>query len=116
MSSSPRPTSLPTPRLAPMSLSWPGRLMNLGCATGHPPFVMSNSFTNQVLAQLDLWANKNSGKYSNQVYLLSKELDEKVARLHLDACGAKLTRLTDVQADYIGVSKDGPYKQPLYRY
>merc|ERR1712178_278172 len=74
-----------------------GRLMNLGCATGHPSFVMSNSFTNQVL-------------------LLSKELDEKVARLHLDACGAKLTRLTDVQADYIGVSKDGPYKQPLYRY
>jgi len=93
-----------------------GRLMNLGCATGHPSFVMSNSFTNQVLAQLDLWANRNTGKYSNQVYLLSKELDEKVARLHLDACGAKLTRLTDVQADYIGVSKDGPYKQPLYRY
>merc|ERR1712230_293793 len=92
-----------------------GRLVNLGCATGHPSFVMSNSFTNQVLAQLDLWANKNSGKYSNQVYLLSKELDEKVARLHLAACGAKLTRLTDTQAGYIGVSKDGPYKQPLYR-
>merc|ERR1719454_129719 len=91
-----------------------GRLMNLGCATGHPSFVMSNSFTNQVLAQVELWANRNTGKYSNQVYLLSKELDEKVARLHLDACGAKLTRLTDVQADYIGVSKDGPYKQPLY--
>merc|ERR1711959_836679 len=93
-----------------------GRLMNLGCATGHPSFVMSNSFTNQVLAQLDLWANRNSGKYTNQVYLLSKELDEKVARLHLEACGAKLTRLTDTQAGYIGVSKDGPYKQPLYRY
>jgi len=93
-----------------------GRLMNLGCATGHPSFVMSNSFTNQVLAQLDLWANKNTGKYDNKVYLLSKELDEKVARLHLGACGAVLTELTDTQASYINVSKDGPYKQPLYRY
>merc|ERR1712166_1111113 len=93
-----------------------GRLMNLGCATGHPSFVMSNSFTNQVLAQLDLWANRKEGKYDNQVYLLSKELDEKVARLHLDACGAKLTELTDAQAAYIGVHKSGPYKQSLYRY
>jgi len=93
-----------------------GRLMNLGCATGHPSFVMSNSFTNQVLAQLDLWTNRKEGKYDNQVYLLSKELDEKVARLHLDACGAKLTELSDVQAAYIGVHKNGPYKQSLYRY
>merc|ERR1711966_293052 len=93
-----------------------GRLMNLGCATGHPSFVMSNSFTNQVLAQLDLWTNRKEGKYDNQVYLLSKELDEKVARLHLDACGAKLTELTDAQAAYIGVHKSGPYKQSLYRY
>jgi len=93
-----------------------GRLMNLGCATGHPSFVMSNSFTNQVMAQLDLWTNRNENKYDNQVYLLSKELDEKVARLHLDACGAKLTELTDVQAAYIGVHKNGPYKQSLYRY
>merc|ERR1711966_435209 len=93
-----------------------GRLMNLGCATGHPSFVMSNSFTNQVMAQLDLWTNRKEGKYDNQVYLLSKELDEKVARLHLDACGAKLTELTDAQAAYIGVHKSGPYKQSLYRY
>merc|ERR1711957_735678 len=93
-----------------------GRLMNLGCATGHPSFVMSNSFTNQVLAQLDLWNNKTTGKYDNQVYLLSKELDEKVARLHLGACGAKRTELPDTQASYINVSKDGPYKQALYRY
>merc|ERR1712195_130639 len=85
-------------------------------ATGHPSFVMSNSFTNQVLAQLDLWTNRKEGKYDNQVYLLSKELDEKVARLHLDACGAKLTELTDAQAAYIGVHKSGPYKQSLYRY
>jgi adenosylhomocysteinase len=93
-----------------------GRLMNLGCATGHPSFVMSNSFTNQVLAQVELWVNRNNGKYENQVYLLSKELDEKVARLHLAACGAKLTELSDVQCEYIGVSKNGPFKQPLYRY
>merc|ERR1712194_263768 len=93
-----------------------GRLMNLGCATSHPSFVMSNSFTNQVLAQPDLWTNRKEGKYDNQVYLLSKELDEKVARLHLDACGAKLTELTDAQAAYIGVHKSGPYKQSLYRY
>merc|ERR1712195_214267 len=98
-----------------------GRLMNLGCATGHPSFVMSNSFTNQVMAQVDLWTNRaavsgGSSKYDNQVYLLSKELDEKVARLHLEACGAKLTELTDAQAAYIGVHKSGPYKQSLYRY
>merc|ERR1712193_234443 len=90
-----------------------GRLMNLGCATGHPSFVMSNSFTNQVMAQHELWTTRGSGKYNKEVYVLSKELDEKVARLHLAACGATLTELTDVQAEYIGVSKDGPYKQPL---
>merc|ERR1711966_135912 len=93
-----------------------GRLMNLGCATGHPSFVMSNSFTNQVMAQHELWMTRGNGKYEKQVYVLSKELDEKVARLHLDACGATLTELTDVQAEYIGVSKEGPYKQSLYRY
>jgi adenosylhomocysteinase len=93
-----------------------GRLMNLGCATGHPSFVMSNSFTNQVMAQHELWMTRGNGKYEKQVYVLSKELDEKVARLHLDACGATLTELTDVQAEYIGVSKEGPYKPHLYRY
>ncbi|VAX19828.1 Adenosylhomocysteinase, partial [hydrothermal vent metagenome] len=89
-----------------------GRLVNLGCATGHPSFVMSNSFTNQTLAQIDLWKNpKPVG-----VYTLSKELDEEVARLHLDKIGAKLTRLSKDQADYIGVSVDGPYKPEHYRY
>lgn len=91
-----------------------GRLLNLGCATGHPSFVMSNSFTNQVLAQLDLWANQN--KYERKVYTLPKHLDEKVARLHLDKLGAKLTRLTEKQAAYLGVSVDGPYKPDHYRY
>jgi len=89
-----------------------GRLVNLGCATGHPSFVMSNSFTNQTLAQLDLWKNN----YSIDVYRLPKKLDEEVARLHLEQLGVKLTRLTDEQADYIGVAKDGPYKPEHYRY
>merc|ERR1712113_1021836 len=78
-----------------------GRLVNLGCATGHPSFVMSCSFSNQTLAQLDLWANKNTKKYDNNVFLLPKELDEKVAALHLGSLGAKLTKLTPEQAEYI---------------
>jgi len=94
-----------------------GRLLNLGCATGHPSFVMSCSFTNQVVAQLDLWKNKDGDKYKRgQVYTLPKELDEKVARLHLDKLGAKLTTLSKEQADYIGVSANGPYKPDHYRY
>ena len=91
-----------------------GRLVNLGCATGHPSFVMSNSFTNQVLAQIELW--KNPEQYKNDVYVLPKHLDEKVARLHLQRIGVHLTRLTDVQASYISVSADGPYKPDHYRY
>ena len=91
-----------------------GRLVNLGCATGHASFVMSNSFTNQTLAQLDLW--KNRGNYPVDVYCLPKYLDEEVARLHLEKIGVKLTRLTQKQADYIGVSVDGPYKSDIYRY
>ena len=91
-----------------------GRLVNLGCGTGHPSFVMSNSFTNQVLAQIELW--NNAERYENQVYVLPKHLDEKVARLHLGRVGAKLTVLTDEQAKYIGVDKEGPYKAELYRY
>jgi len=91
-----------------------GRLVNLGCATGHPSFVMSASFTNQVLAQIELWTNH--GKYENKVYVLPKHLDEKVAQLHLDKLGARLTRLTPVQADYIGVAEDGPFKPDYYRY
>ena len=91
-----------------------GRLVNLGCATGHPSFVMSNSFTNQTLAQIDLWKNRDS--YAPGVYVLSKKLDEEVARLHLEKIGAKLTLLTEEQADYIGVAQDGPYKPELYRY
>jgi len=94
-----------------------GRLLNLGCATGHPSFVMSCSFTNQTLAQLDLLKNwKETKAYKNQVYLLPKELDEKVARLHLPALGAVLTQLTKEQADYIGVKPEGPYKGEFYRY
>jgi len=94
-----------------------GRLLNLGCATGHPSFVMSCSFTNQTLAQLDLLKNwKETKKYKNDVYLLPKELDEKVARLHLGALGAELTVLTKEQADYIGVKGEGPYKPDTYRY
>ena len=91
-----------------------GRLVNLGCATGHPSFVMSNSFSNQVLAQLDLW--KNRDLYKPAVHVLPKKLDEEVARLHLDKIGAKLTRLTPKQADYIGVSPEGPFKPDHYRY
>lgn len=91
-----------------------GRLVNLGCAMGHPSFVMSNSFTNQVLAQLELWSN--SENYENKVYVLPKHLDEKVARLHLEKVGAKLETLTKEQADYIGVTVDGPYKSDMYRY
>lgn len=91
-----------------------GRLVNLGCATGHPSFVMSNSFTNQVLAQLELWHNHE--KYENKVYTLPKHLDEQVARLHLAKIGVELEVLTDKQAEYIGVSKNGPYKNDEYRY
>ncbi len=91
-----------------------GRLVNLGCATGHPSFVMSNSFTNQTLAQIDLWQNKD--KYEKTVYRLPKKLDEEVARLHLEKIGVVLTKLTKPQADYLGVSPDGPYKPEHYRY
>ncbi|MGD2128803.1 MAG: adenosylhomocysteinase [Lysobacterales bacterium] len=91
-----------------------GRLVNLGCATGHPSFVMSNSFTNQVLAQIELW--NHGDRYENQVYVLPKHLDEKVARLHLDRIGAHLTELTEEQAGYIGVERQGPYKPDHYRY
>ncbi|MBU0730318.1 MAG: adenosylhomocysteinase [Proteobacteria bacterium] len=91
-----------------------GRLVNLGCATGHPSFVMSNSFTNQVMAQIELWLNP--GKYENKVYFLPKHLDEKVAMLHLQKIGAKLTRLSKEQAEYINVPADGPYKPEYYRY
>ena len=91
-----------------------GRLVNLGCAMGHPSFVMSNSFTNQTLAQIELW--NNHGKYENQVYVLPKHLDEMVARLHLDHIGAELTVLRNDQADYIGVPMEGPYKPEHYRY
>jgi adenosylhomocysteinase len=91
-----------------------GRLVNLGCATGHPSFVMSNSFSNQVLAQLDLWKNRDT--YKVGVYVLSKALDEEVARLHLEKIGVKLTKLTDKQAEYLGVPIEGPYKSEHYRY
>ena len=91
-----------------------GRLVNLGCATGHPSFVMSASFTNQVMAQIELWIN--SSKYENKVYVLPKRLDEKVAELHLDKLGAKVTKLSEDQASYIGVSKSGPFKNDDYRY
>jgi adenosylhomocysteinase len=91
-----------------------GRLMNLGCATGHPSFVMSASFTNQVMAQIELFANH--GKYENKVYVLPKKLDEKVARLHLDKLGVKLTQLSEKQAGYLGIPIEGPYKPDFYRY
>jgi adenosylhomocysteinase len=91
-----------------------GRLVNLGCATGHPSFVMSNSFANQTLAQIDLWKNRDS--YKIGVYTLPKKLDEEVARLHLEKIGAKLTTLTPKQADYIGVPVEGPFKAETYRY
>ena len=100
-----------------------GRLLNLGCATGHPSFVMSNSFTNQTLAQIEIrkeyekaGKDKAKSKYQNKVYLLPKELDEKVAALHLGQIGANLTKLTKEQADYIGVKVEGPYKPTTYRY
>jgi len=91
-----------------------GRLVNLGCGTGHPSFVMSNSFTNQVLAQLELWLHAD--KYENKVYVLPKHLDEKVARLHLKKIGVVLEELTTQQSDYLGIPKEGPYKSELYRY
>ena len=91
-----------------------GRLVNLGCATGHPSFVMSNSFANQTLAQLDLWKNKDT--YKVGVYTLPKKLDEEVARLHLEKIGVKLTQLTEKQAAYLGVAPEGPYKPDHYRY
>ena len=91
-----------------------GRLVNLGCATGHPSFVMSNSFTNQTLAQLELW--KNHANYENKVYVLPKHLDEMVARLHLAKIGVELEELNDKQAKYIGVPKNGPFKSDEYRY
>merc|ERR1712061_504062 len=94
-----------------------GRLVNLGCATGHPSFVMSCSFTNQALAQIDLNRNWTTDKaYKNDVYLLPKALDEKVASLHLPALGAEMTKLTKAQADYIGVKAEGPFKGDTYRY
>ena len=88
--------------------------MNLGCATGHPSFVMSNSFTNQTLAQIELWTNND--KYENKVYVLPKHLDEKVARLHLSKIGVQLDELTAEQADYLGIPKNGPFKSDHYRY
>ncbi len=91
-----------------------GRLVNLGCATGHPSFVMSNSFTNQVLAQIELWLNTD--KYENKVYVLPKHLDEKVARLHLKKIGVELDELTDAQSEYLGIPQNGPFKSELYRY
>jgi adenosylhomocysteinase len=91
-----------------------GRLLNLGCATGHPSFVMSNSFSNQVLAQVELFGHV--GFYERRVYTLPKHLDEKVARLHLDKLGVKLTELTERQAEYLGVPPEGPYKPDHYRY
>jgi adenosylhomocysteinase len=91
-----------------------GRLVNLGCADGHPSFVMSASFTNQVLAQIELWQHPD--RYERKVYVLPKALDEKVARLHLDKLGVKLTKLTERQAEYIGVQQDGPFKPDAYRY
>jgi adenosylhomocysteinase len=91
-----------------------GRLVNLGCATGHPSFVMSNSFSNQTLAQIELWTN--SSKYENKVYVLPKHLDEKVARLHLAKIGVELDELSDAQAEYLGIPKNGPFKPEHYRY
>lgn len=91
-----------------------GRLVNLGCATGHPSFVMSNSFTNQTLAQIELWTNSNA--YENNVYMLPKHLDEKVAALHLSRLGVELETLNEEQADYIGVTVQGPFKPEYYRY
>ena len=91
-----------------------GRLVNLGCATGHPSFVMSNSFTNQTLAQIELWTNSDA--YENKVYMLPKHLDEKVAKLHLEKIGVELETMSQEQADYIGVNLNGPFKPEHYRY
>ena len=91
-----------------------GRLVNLGCATGHPSFVMSNSFSNQTLAQIELWTNGD--KYENKVYVLPKHLDEKVARLHLSKIGVELDELTEAQAEYLGIPQNGPFKPEHYRY
>ena len=91
-----------------------GRLVNLGCATGHPSFVMSNSFTNQTLAQIELWENSNN--YDNKVYMLPKKLDEKVAELHLKRLGVEVDKLSEDQANYIGVKVEGPFKPEYYRY
>src|SRR6185503_10073874 len=91
-----------------------GRLVNLGCATGHPSFVMSNSFTNQTLAQIELWNNHKN--YENKVYVLPKHLDEKVARLHLSKIGVELDELSSEQAEYLGIEKNGPFKPEHYRY
>ncbi len=93
-----------------------GRLVNLGCATGHPSFVMSASFTNQVIAQIELWENRDAGKYKNEVYILPKHLDEKVASLHLNRLGVKMTTLTDEQSAYLQIPKEGPFKPEHYRY
>ena len=93
-----------------------GRLLNLGCATGHPSFVMSASFTNQVLAQIELNENRSTGKYKNDVYVLPKALDEEVARLHLEQLGVRLTKLTAEQSEYLGIPVEGPYKPDHYRY
>ena len=94
-----------------------GRLVNLACGTGHPSFVMSNSFTNQVMAQIELWTNRDSSKYeTGKVYVLPKQLDEKVAALHLGKLGAKLTKLTAKQAEYLGIPAAGPFKPDYYRY
>ena len=93
-----------------------GRLVNLGCATGHPSFVMSTSFTNQVLAQMELWSSRETDDYAVQVHMLPKKLDEEVARLHLEQLGVQLTVLTEEQADYLGVPVEGPYKPEHYRY
>src|SRR3546814_15229182 len=108
------PNSTRPDTLFPDTTLFRSRLVNLGCATGHPSFVMSNSFANQTLAQIDLWANKDS--YGKQVYLLPKKLDEEVARLHLEKIGVKLTTLSKEQADYLGVPVEGPYKPDHYRY
>ncbi len=97
-----------------MTLLAEGRLVNLGCGTGHPSFVMSASFTNQVLAQIELW--ERGDQYENKVYVLPKHLDEKVAALHLEKLGASLTTLTTAQAGYLGVSQEGPFKPEQYRY
>jgi adenosylhomocysteinase len=93
-----------------------GRLVNLGCGNGHPSFVMSASFTNQVLAQLELWQTRKEKKYKNEVYMLPKHLDERVARLHLGKLGVQLTTLTPAQAEYLGLKIEGPYKPEHYRY